>query len=110
MTSHCLDSKEVQCPTWRMHTYDQSCQWITQYGFFCHFAGPVAPTGIAIVYWVGCIKAIKCCLSQKAQGAMIREIKGLFSIMAQLNLDVGITISYGLFSHFKAIEPIKRNI
>ena len=51
------------------------------------------------------------------------EIKGLFKLMTQLNLDAGNQISnltlakdlqdmisYGLFSHFKALEPIKREI
>ena len=32
---------------------------IAQDDFFCHLAGPVAPTGKAIVQWVRCINAIK---------------------------------------------------
>ena len=30
-----------------------------QDGFFCHLAGPVTPTGKAIVHWIGCTNAIK---------------------------------------------------
>ena len=29
--------------------------------FFCHLAGRSAPTGLAIVHWIGCINAIKLC-------------------------------------------------
>ena len=48
-----------------MHTHDQSCRWITQDGFFCHLAGLVASTGIAIVHWVGCINSIKTIFQQE---------------------------------------------
>ena len=32
---------------------------VTQDDFFCHLVGQSAPTRLAIVHWVGCIKAIK---------------------------------------------------
>ena len=38
---------------------DRSCRYYIQDDFFCHLAGPVAPTGKAIVHWIGCINAIK---------------------------------------------------
>ena len=38
---------------------DRSCRYFIQNDFFCHLAGPVAPTGKAIVHWIGCINAIK---------------------------------------------------
>ena len=38
---------------------DRSCRYFIQNDFFCRLAGPVAPTGKAIVHWIGCINAIK---------------------------------------------------
>ena len=38
---------------------DRSCRYSIQNDFFCRLAGPVAPTGKAIVHWIGCINAIK---------------------------------------------------
>ena len=42
-----------------MHTTDRSCRYYIQDVFFWRLAGPVAPTGKAIVHWIGCINAIK---------------------------------------------------
>ena len=39
---------------------DRSCRYFIQNDFFCRLVGPVAPTGKAIVHWIGCINAIKC--------------------------------------------------
>ena len=41
-----------------MHTTDRSCRYYIQDVFFWRLAGPVAPTGKAIVHWIGCINAI----------------------------------------------------
>ena len=38
---------------------ERSCRYLIQNDFFCRLAGPVAPTGKAIVHWIGCINAIK---------------------------------------------------
>ena len=38
---------------------DRSCRYYIQDDFFCRLVGPVAPTGKAIVHWIGCINAIK---------------------------------------------------
>ena len=43
-----------------MRSPDRSCRYYIQDVFFWHLAGPVAPTGKAIVHWIGCINAIKC--------------------------------------------------
>ena len=51
--------EEVLCATWRMHSPDRSCRYYIQDVFFWRLAGPVAPTGKAIVHWIGCINAIK---------------------------------------------------
>ena len=51
--------EEVRCATWRMHSPDRSCRYSIQDVFFWRLAGPVAPTGKAIVHWIGCINAIK---------------------------------------------------
>ena len=40
MTSRCLDSKEVRGAIWRVHSGH-------------HLAGRSAPTGLAIVHWIG---------------------------------------------------------
>ena len=32
---------------------DWSCRYFIQNDFFCRLAGPVAPTGKAIVHWIG---------------------------------------------------------
>ena len=42
---------------------DRSCRYFIQNDFFCRLAGPVAPTGKAIVHWIGCINAIKLSVS-----------------------------------------------
>ena len=42
-----------------MHTIRPVLPVVTQDSFFCHLAGPVEPTSVAIVHWVGCINAIK---------------------------------------------------
>ena len=47
--------EEVRCTTWQMHSPDRSIQDV----FFWRLAGPVAPTGKAIVHWIACINAIK---------------------------------------------------
>ena len=41
-----------------MRSPDWSCRYYIQDVFFWRLAGPVAPTGKAIVYWIGCINAI----------------------------------------------------
>ena len=51
--------EEVRCATWRMHSPDRSCRYSIQDVFFWRLAGPVVPTGKAIVHWIGCINAIK---------------------------------------------------
>ena len=53
MTSRCLDTKEVQCATWRVQSSRPAWPVETQDGFFCHLAGRPAPTGLAIVHWIG---------------------------------------------------------
>ena len=42
-----------------MHSPDRSCRYSIQDIFFWRLAGPVAPTGKAIVHWIGCVNAIK---------------------------------------------------
>ena len=51
--------EEVRCATWRMRSPDRSCRYYIQDVFFWCLAGPVAPTGKAVVHWNGCINAIK---------------------------------------------------
>ena len=51
--------EEVLCAIWRMHSPDRSCRYDVQDVFFWRLAGPVMPTGKAIVHWIGCINAIK---------------------------------------------------
>ena len=60
MTSLCLDGKEVRHATWRVHSTGPACPVETQDVFFRRLAGRSAPTGLAIVHWIGCINAIKC--------------------------------------------------
>ena len=49
MTSSCLDeATPSECTL-----CDRSCWYYIQDDFFCHLAGLVAPTGKAIVHWIG---------------------------------------------------------
>ena len=60
MTSACLDRKEAQGAIWGVHSTGPAGQYAYIQGdFFCHMAGRSAPTGLAIVHWIGCINAIK---------------------------------------------------
>ena len=58
MTSPCLDRKVVSCATWRVHNGTGLAGEILS-DFFCRLAGRSAPTGLAMVHWIGCINAIK---------------------------------------------------
>ena len=53
MTSRCLDRKEVRCATWQVHSTRPAQPVQTQDGFFCCLADRSAPTGLAIVHWIG---------------------------------------------------------
>ena len=53
MTSGCLDKKEVCGAIWGMRSTGTGQPVATQDGFFCHVAGRSAPTGLAIVHWIG---------------------------------------------------------
>ena len=59
MTSGCLDRKEVRGAIWGVHSTGTGQPVETQDVFFWHLAGQSVPTGLAIVYWIGCINAIK---------------------------------------------------
>ena len=52
---------------------DRSCRYFIQNDFFCRLAGPVAPTGKAIVHWIGCINAIKLCFAIFAKNSKIQN-------------------------------------
>ena len=61
-TSWCLDrnfDRKYDVPPSECTIPGQSCQCITHHSFFCHLAGPFAPTGMETVHWVRCINAIK---------------------------------------------------
>ena len=53
MMSLCLDRKEVHGAIWGVHSTGTGRPVETQDCFFCHFAGRSAPTGLAIVHWIG---------------------------------------------------------
>ena len=59
MTSGCLDRKEIRGAIWGVHSTGTGQPVETQDVFFWHLAGRSAPTGLAIVHWIGCINAIK---------------------------------------------------
>ena len=56
--SRCLDRKEVRRATWRMHSTRPPQPVEIHDDFFYHLVGQSAPTGLANVHWIGCIKAI----------------------------------------------------
>ena len=58
MTSGCLDRKEVRGAIWGVHSTGTGQPVETQDVFFWRLAGRFAPTGLAIVHWIGC-NAIK---------------------------------------------------
>ena len=63
----------------------------TQDDLFCHLASRSAPTGLAIVHWIGCIKAIKCYVSFHIQNMeWLRYSKALHAVPAMSMLDTGI--------------------
>ena len=49
--------EEVQGAIWGMHSTGTSQPLETQDVFFWRLAGRSAPTGLAIVHWIGCINA-----------------------------------------------------
>ena len=53
-----------------MHSSDRSCRYSIQDIFFWRLAGPVAPTGKAIVHWIGCINAIKTLIQPISHGGL----------------------------------------
>ena len=59
MKSGCLDRKEVRGAIWAVHSTGTGQPVETQDVFFWCLAGRSAPTGLAIVHWIGCINAIK---------------------------------------------------
>ena len=59
MMSDCLDRKEVLYAIWRVHSTRPARPVDTQDGFFYRLAGQSAPTGLAIVHWIGGINAVK---------------------------------------------------
>ena len=63
MTSLCLDRKEVRYATLLVRSTGTGRPVETQDVFFWRLAGWSAPTGLAIVHWIGCINAIKLCFS-----------------------------------------------
>ena len=60
-----------------MHTTDRSCRYYIQDVFFWRLAEPVAPTGKAIVHWVGYFNAIK---SKIQNGCHIWQDKNILEI------------------------------
>ena len=57
MTSGCLDRKEVRGAIWGVHSTTDRPAGGTQDVFFWRLAGRSAPTGLAIVHWIGSINA-----------------------------------------------------
>ena len=53
VTSFCLDRSMHEATPGECTLCDRSCQYFIQNDFFCRLAGPVAPTGKAIVHWIG---------------------------------------------------------
>ena len=53
MTSGCLDRKEVRGAIWGVHSTGTGQPVETQDVFFWRLAGRSAPTGLAIVHWIG---------------------------------------------------------
>ena len=58
---------------------DRSCRYFIQNDFFCRLAGPVAPTGKAIVHWIGCINAIKNIFYENIVSAIVLELQWIYS-------------------------------
>ena len=54
-----MSAQEVRCATLQVHSTGTGRPVETQDVFFWHLAGRSAPTGLAIVHWIGCINAIK---------------------------------------------------
>ena len=59
MTSGCLAGRKYEAPSGECTVLRTGQPVETQDVFFWRLAGRSAPTGLAIVHWIGCINAIK---------------------------------------------------
>ena len=90
-----------------MHTTDRSCQYYIQDVFFWRLAGPIAPTGKAIVHWIGCINAIK---SKIQNGRHMWGGENFFKIAKSTFLDTPWVEIFDEIALSRTVKEIEANL